>query len=291
MSSLLYIHSIIYRVLIHNLFEYAPLLIPAILVMSMSSKATFFDTNYPLAFAHRGGDERFPENTLAAFQDAYDLGYRYFETDVHYTIDNELVAFHDDNLRRTLGLHGNIASLTKADRAVKLLNDTYQVPLLSDLLEQFPDVYFNIDAKSRAAIGPLVKVITRQHAEHRVCLASFSSSNIQALRHLLPNVPTIATRYEASSLRLISPVAKLMGSSTRYLEIPEHLFHEQRFVRILNHKFISKLHANGHKVFIWTVNDSADMHRLLDMGVDGLFTDKLRILKEVLISRKQWPKA
>jgi glycerophosphoryl diester phosphodiesterase len=259
-----------------------------IMAQRLVTVPSYFDTKLPIAFAHRGGNERFPENTIAAFQDAYELGYRYFETDVHYTVDHELVAFHDGSLQRNLGIKGTIATMTKADRQLKLLEGKYQIPLLSELFERFPDVYFNIDAKSQAAVEPLIATIKKHSAAGRVCLASFSASRIQLFRSLLPEAPSIATRYESAGLRFRAVLGRVSHSETRYVQIPEHFFHEKGYVKILNRRFIHHLHDGGHKVFIWTVNQPADMHRLLDMGVDGLFTDKLRTLKTVLVERGQW---
>jgi glycerophosphoryl diester phosphodiesterase len=254
----------------------------------MVQRQSPFDRPWPIAFAHRGGNERFPENTLAAFQDAYKLGYRYFETDVHYTVDHELVAFHDDNLGRILGLHGGIAGLTKASRQSTLIDGNHHVPLLAELLETFPDAYFNIDTKSAAAVEPLIKTIKKQQATDRVCLASFDMRNIRRMRQLLPKTSTMATTFETMSLKTIPKLARFSNAPTRYLEIPTHFFYERRRVRFVTPRFISTLHAGGHKIFVWTINDPTEMHALLDMGVDGLFTDKLRVLKAVLIERNQW---
>jgi glycerophosphoryl diester phosphodiesterase len=255
----------------------------------MARTHAFFDAKGPIAFAHRGGDERFPENTMAAFQDAYKLGYRYFETDVHFTAGGELVAFHDDDLERTLGLKGVIASMTKNDRATKLLGGKHQVPLLSELLEAFPDTYFNIDAKSAAAVEPLLEAIQKHQAADRVCLASFGARNIRRMRRLFPDTPTIATRYEIAGLRAGSITARLLKADARYLEVPVYAFYEQGRGRLVTSKFIQELHASGHKIFVWTVNEMPEMEELLDMGVDGLFTDKIRLLKQVLQARGQWP--
>jgi glycerophosphoryl diester phosphodiesterase len=254
------------------------------------SLPSFQDAPLPIAFAHRGGDEKFPENTLAAFQDAYDLGYRYFETDVHYTIDHELVAFHDGNLKRVVGIDNTIATLTKDQRLNLQLEDNQHVPLLSELLTTFPDAYFHIDAKSRAAVHPLAKTIQDLDAQSRVCVSSFSAKNLVQLRHLLPESCTTTTQREVALMRYKLPIGKLPEQRSRILSIPTHIFYNWHKPRlsIITPKWIRRLHDNDCKVFVWTVNDETKMNELLDAGVDGLFTDKLRVLKQVLQSRGQW---
>jgi glycerophosphoryl diester phosphodiesterase len=251
---------------------------------------SYFDSIQPIAFAHRGGDEKFPENTMAAFQDAYQLGYRHFETDVHYTIDKELVAFHDDNLARLLGVKTTIAELTKKQRRSITFGENQHVPLLTELFTSFPDVYFHIDAKSSAAVIPLAEVIKSHHAEGRVCVSSFTAKNVLQLRKLLPDVYTTATQRELAKIRYRTPIAKLPELHNRILSIPIYALHDRQPQRIalITPKSIKRFHSKGCKVFVWTINTEQEMHTLLDMGVDGIFTDKLRVLKKVLESRKQW---
>ena len=112
----------------------------------------FLQSDFPLAFAHRGGIQSFPENSLKAFKGAYDLGFRYMETDVHATKDGKLVAFHDDNRSSDRGEGGRIYS----DLSHALIDGTEPIPLLIELLEEFPDAKFNIDPK-HDAVKPLRK--------------------------------------------------------------------------------------------------------------------------------------
>ncbi|HET9174549.1 MAG TPA: glycerophosphodiester phosphodiesterase family protein [Candidatus Saccharimonadales bacterium] len=248
----------------------------------------FFDYPYPIPLAHRGGDEVYPENTLAAFSHAYALGYRYFETDVHYTVGHELVAFHDTNLLRTAGSSGKVADLTAAARKSIRFQDKYPLPLLSELLEAFPDVYFNIDAKSDSAVEPLVATLARHGALHRVCLASFSAPRLARLRHLAPQVPMGASRYEIAALWSGISLPPHINDTPKYVEMPAYALWEQKRVPLITKRIIDRLHAKGHKILIWTVNEEHEMQQLLDLGVDGIFTDKPEVLKRVLQARSAW---
>ena len=110
------------------------------------------DPTWPIGFAHRGGHDVAPENTMASFEHAESLGFRYLETDAHRTVDGVLVSFHDPDLNRTCGIDANIAEMTAAEVAEARVRGEdgteYPIPLMAELFERFPDVRFNIDAKS-----------------------------------------------------------------------------------------------------------------------------------------------
>ena len=97
----------------------------------------------------------FPENSLKAFQGAYDLGFRYMETDVHATKDGQLVAFHDDKLDRVTNSKRKVREINFSDLSQALIGGTEPIPLLIELLEEFPDAKFNIDPKHDGAVEPL----------------------------------------------------------------------------------------------------------------------------------------
>lgn len=255
------------------------------------SSNDFFDWPGPIAFAHRGGKSDVPENTLEAFQHAYDMGYRYMETDVHYTKGGELVAFHDDDLGRLTGQTGQqIKNLTAEERKSICLEGKYQIPLLSELLEAFPDARFSIDAKHDAAVAPLVETIKTQHAEPRVCIASFDEHRLAQLRKLLSGVYSAASGQEVARLFFVSRItARLrLGSAGELIAIPTTHRRYGHEMRIIDEKFLRAAHSHGHKVVVWTINDETEMRELLDLGVDGLMTDNITGLKALLESRGQW---
>ena len=140
----------------------------------------------PLALAHRGGSTYAPnvgrENTVHAFRQAVDLGYRYLETDVHATADGQLVAFHDDVLDRVTDACGAIAELPWGEISAARIHGVDAVPTLDELFETFPQARFNIDIKAPGAIEPLVEAIRRHGAIDRVCIGSFSDQRLRAAR-------------------------------------------------------------------------------------------------------------
>jgi glycerophosphoryl diester phosphodiesterase len=244
----------------------------------------YLDHPRPLAFAHRGGAGDFPENSWSAFEHAVGLGYAYLETDAHATADGSVIAFHDRTLDRVTDATGAVAELTTAQVAAARIGGMEPIPLLADLIMAWPDVRFNIDVKDEPVIRPLVDVLRVTNCWDRVCLTSFSGSRLDATRQLLPRPVCSATSPAGiGAIRAGLPVkalaARFAARSVRCAQIPYSM---------ATSRFLDRAHAVGLQVHAWTVNDPAVMARLLDLGVDGIMTDRTAMLRDVLISRGQW---
>lgn len=243
-----------------------------------------------LAFAHRGGafhpDLEGLENTLAAFQHAVDLGYRHLETDVHATRDGVLLAFHDTALDRVTSGTGRIEELRYVDVAAALIGDREEIPTLQTLLDHFPGAFFNIDIKSAAAVEPLARTLESTQTQHRVCVASFSHRRIAAFRrHSGGRVLTAASPPEVAAFRFApGPLPRLRPPHPGPLQVPWRV----HGLTVVTPRLVDRAHRAGRQVHVWTVDDPDDMHRLLDLGVDGLMTDRTDVLREVLLDRRQW---
>ena len=251
----------------------------------------FLDHPGPIAFAHRGGAAEATQNSLAAFQYAYDLGYRYFETDVHATADGYVLAFHDPFLGRLTDRRGLIARMPYVEVARARVGGEEPIPLLADVIGAFPDCRINIDVKATSAIAPLVDTIRRTDSIDRVCVASFSDRRLAAVRSALGArlctsigpVGVLGLRSAAYSRRLL----RLAPRGIPCVQVPSRVGP----VTVVDDGFVATAHALGMHVHVWTIDDPADMHRLLDLGVDGIMTDRLVTLKHVLMSRGQWSQA
>lgn len=246
----------------------------------------YLDHPGPLAFAHRGGAADGLENTAAQFRRAVEAGYRYLETDVHATADGKLVAFHDATLDRVTDGAGRIADLHWKDVRRARVAGVEPVPLFEELLEAFPGARWNVDVKAESALHPLLNLIARTRSWHRVCVGSFSEARVARAQRLAG--PRLATSYGTGGvlgLRLRSwgwPAA-LRGSAVA-AQVPE----SQSGVPVVDHRFVRAAHARGLQVHVWTVNDPRRMHRLLDLGVDGIMTDHIDTLRGVLQERGVW---
>ncbi|WP_051549413.1 MULTISPECIES: glycerophosphodiester phosphodiesterase [unclassified Nocardioides] len=245
-----------------------------------------------LAFAHRGGayhpDVEGLENTLAAFQHAVELGYRNLETDVHVTRDGVLLAFHDSVLDRVTDRKGEIAALTLAEVREALVAGREAVPTLAELFDAFPTARFNIDLKSEGAVPVLADFIAAREAWDRVLVGSFSRRRTTRFRDLTGGrVATCATPAEIAAFRLL-PSARLAGwlAGRRFqaFQVP----HRRGPVTVVTPGFVRRAHAAGRHVHVWTIDDPDEMRTLLDRGVDGIFTDRTDILRDVLIERGRW---
>lgn len=247
----------------------------------------YLDAPGPLAFAHRGGAADGDENTAAAFARAVALGYRYVETDVHATADGVPVIFHDATLRRVTGEPGRIADLRWADLASVRVGGAAVVPRLDEVLTAWPQVRFNIDVKADGGVEPAVNAVLRAAAGERVLLASFSDARLTRLRALAgPRVATGLGMRGVARLRM----ASLHG---RPLRLPPSVVAAQVPVRygrvpVVDRRFLAYCHRLGLQVHVWTIDEPAEMHDLLDRGVDGIMTDHVGVLRDVYRSRGHW---
>lgn len=249
----------------------------------------YFDNGgRPAALAHRGFSLEGLENSMKAFQAAVDLGFRYVETDAHGTSDGVAVALHDDTLDRTTDLTGAVAERPWAVVKRAKIGGVEPVPSLEDVLGTWPDVKVNIDVKGTSGIVPVAKAIERTKSHDRVCLGSFDATRRrETLKLLSKPVATPAAQREAIAwwlgTFLGADASKTLGDVDA-LQIPWR----QNNLPIIFAHHVEKAHAAGKKVYIWTVNRRDHMEKLLDMGVDGIVSDRSDVLKEVLLERGQW---
>ena len=249
----------------------------------------------PLALAHRGGAGYGPnvgvENTMAAFRRAVDLGYRYLETDVHATRDGQVVAFHDAVLDRATDAAGAIADLPWREVRRARVGGTEPVPLLAELFEEWPDVRVNIDVKADTALGPTLREVQRLGVTDRVCIGSFSERRLRAARRALgPGVATAAGQVGTALLRFTpAALSRLLHTPAPVLQIPAHHRMRGRTITLVTPGLVRRAHALGKHVHVWfhswSREDATEMHRLLDLGADGIVTDHIDVLRDVLAER------
>ncbi|MFB8760014.1 glycerophosphodiester phosphodiesterase [Streptomyces nigra] len=246
----------------------------------------YLDHAGPIPFAHRGGAADGLENTALQFRRAVEQGYRYIETDVHTTRDGRLVAFHDATLDRVTDGAGRIADLPWAEVRQARVAGQEPVPLFEELLETFPEVRWNVDLKAEPALHPFLELVERANAWDRVCVGSFSEARVVRAQQLAG--PRLATSYGTRgvlNLRLRSwGVPAALRRSAVAAQVPE----AQSGIQVVDHRFVRTAHARGLQVHVWTINDPERMHRLLDLGVDGIMTDHIDTLRKVMEDRGVW---
>ena len=249
----------------------------------------YFNRKHPiLVIAHRGERGHAPENTMVAFQRAADLDVDILETDIHRTADGVIVAFHDDTLERTTSGTGRIqdykfAQLQEFDAGYHWTADNGQtfpyrgqghtIPSLAEVFETFADLRVNIDIKqeSPSIVADFAALIKKHGREQTVCVGSFDDNNLAEFRRALPYVPTAAGYGETKRAVIMNKLwlGAFYKAQAQAFQIPE----EGEGFNIVTPRFIRMAHRRGLEVHVWTVNETADMERLIAWGVDGIVTD------------------
>jgi glycerophosphoryl diester phosphodiesterase len=248
----------------------------------------FLDGPTPLAMAHRGGAIEHLENTMPAFQACVDQGYRYLETDVRVTVDGVLVVFHDPTLERVTDRSGRIEHLPWSEVAKARIGGREPILRLEDLLGAWPDVRFNLDIKAAGVLAPLVRTVRRLKVADRICLGSFSDARIAAARRVFgPAVCTSLGPRGVAALRLSSyspRAAGLVRIQAGCAQVPLQLGGRA----LVDERFLAAAHARDLQVHVWTVDTPQECTTMLDLGVDGVMTDRPAMLRELLEKRGQW---
>lgn len=253
----------------------------------MASRYAYLDHRTFAAFAHRGGNTEWPENTMEAFQDAIDLGYDYIETDVHASSDGVLYTFHDATLMARTGMHGTIGERTADEVDQILVDGRAAIPRLDEVLSSWPELRLNIETKTDDSVLPLIDAVRAHQAIDRVCIGSFVDRRIKRCRRDLgPDLCTSMGRIEATRLYFAARgLADAAGLEAACAQLP----YRWR-LSVTTPRLVEFAHEHGIDVHVWTVNDPADMRALLDMDVDGLMSDDPRTLRRELIQRGRWPR-
>ncbi len=272
------------------------------LVVFREGASRAVDRDWPVNVAHRGASAYAPENTLEAYREALELGAGGLELDVHLTRDGRLVVIHDDTVDRTTDGSGpvrdkTLAELQALDAGYDFTTDggqTYRfrgtgvrVPTLDEVYKEFPSATLNIEIKeSQTGIEKaLLGVIDRAGAADRTIVVSTGTPVIDRFREVSGGrVRTAASRREITVFYLASRLRleRLVRPPYDALQVPPS--HEN--TRLVTRRFVEAAHDRGVRVDVWTINESAEMNRLLDLGVDSVMTDRPDVLQEVLQSRR-----
>ena len=255
----------------------------------MTATHAYFDTGKAVAaLAHRGFSLDGLENSMVAFQAAIDLGFQFVETDAHATLDGVAVALHDASLDRTTDAKGLVSELDWDKVKHARIGGLEPVPLLEDVLGTWPHVRVNIDIKADSSIEAVVAAVEKTKSWDRVCVASFSTARRRKAQALLSKRVALSAGTREAAAFFAGGIfkANLSGalSAVDAVQVPFKI----GFASVLTRRHVDAAKAAGKYVHVWTVNEQADMVRLIDLGVDGIVSDRADVLKQTLIDLGRW---
>ncbi len=261
-----------------------------------------FDIGRPLIMAHRGESGNIPENTLLALEAAVKIGVDVLESDIRFTKDNVPILYHDEDLVRITGKDEKVRKKTldellQFDLGYNFTTDvgrTYPfrgkgltVVTLEEALKRFPDTILNLDIKDTFKEAPdeVARILLENQRTENIMIASFNPPQLKRFRKRAPMIPTSAHPNEVRNFVIgtMMKSMRLFVRSVKYkaFQVPEYY----GSLQIVTPRFVAAAHKRDIAVHVWTINDREGMEQLLDMEVNGIFTDFPSLLREVLEER------
>lgn len=246
-------------------------------------------------YAHRGASAERPENTLAAFERAVEIGVDVLEMDVHMTRDDQLIVSHDPDGRRMAATPLAWANLDLAeaqrldvgwgflapDGTRPFAGKGIHVPRFADVLDAFPGVRINVDIKGSRAVSAMLALVSEKHAAERVTIASFQTGTAVQVRRKGYEGETVLSQVEVITLLgLPSMLWRALPYTGGAAQVPV----AQGAIRFDRPAFLAKCHSLGLRVDYWVIDDPAEAKRLLDLGADGIMTNDPAAIRPVFVS-------
>ena len=230
-----------------------------------------------IGLSHRGNSKKFNENSFEAFNSVVQMGYKYIETDLRMTLDGEVIAFHDPDLKRLFNLDLLVKDLTFNEISNLFKEKNCRLLTLEDALKEFPHINFNIDLKVKEAIQHSVKVVANLNSFDRVCFASFHSSHTKKILHLNQNAIVSMSMKDVALFKFF----KIYNKRIKVIQIPI----KWKGIKVLTRNLMRAAYKNNLLVHVWTVNDKDTINDLIDIGVNGIITDQPELLMKTMKER------
>lgn len=230
-----------------------------------------------IGLSHRGNSKKFIENSFEAFNSVFQMGYKFIETDLRMTLDKEVIAFHDPDLRRLFNIDLRVKDLTFNEIAKLFKEKKCRLLTLENTLKEFPHINLNIDLKVKEVIQQSIEVVADLNAFDRVCFASFHSSHTRKiLQHNQNAIISMGIKDVA-----LFKFFKLHNKKIKIMQIPLNW----KGIKVLTKNLIQKANRNNLLVHVWTINDKKTINKLIDFGVNGIVTDEPELLMEIMKER------
>lgn len=267
-----------------------------ILVVPIQQKP-YIHAKRPLNIAHRGGMGLWPENTIYAFNHAIEAGGDVLELDIWPAADGEIVVVHDETVDRTSDGTGQVGEmalkeLKKLDFAFNFVGKKVGKPAfrgrgitictLDELFRHFPKAYFNIEIKpdSPGFARKVIELVRKAGMTDQVVITSFHEKTVKLVLQEATEIATAASRDEAMSMYLLSKIGlgRLHQPVGKVYQVPVTYAGRE----VVTPSFIKGAHSVGQEVYVWTVDTPSEMKRFLEMGVDGIITNRPDLFAKVL---------
>tara|TARA_B100000927_G_scaffold289456_2_gene286108 strand:- start:248 stop:979 length:732 start_codon:yes stop_codon:yes gene_type:complete len=228
--------------------------------------------------AHRGGAEESFENTIESFDYSRSIGCKFIETDVQTSSDGVPYIFHDDDLSRILNKHIVFSELSSKEIDNLHIFENKKIPRLDETLIKFPNLSFQIDFKTDEVVKPALDVINKLDVSDRVCIASFSSKRLELVRSINPNLCISMGPNEVFKTLIASWGLYKKSLIGDCLQVPISYYG----IRLVSKRFVDFVHAKNLKIMVWTINDVKTFKYLIGINVDGIITDRPKLLFDTL---------
>lgn len=230
-----------------------------------------------IGLSHRGNSKEFIENSFEAFNSVVEMGYKYIETDLRMTLDRQVIAFHDSDLKRLFGIDVQVNDLTFNEIANLFREENCKLLTLEDLLKSFPETKFNIDLKENNVTKDSIDIVSNLDAFNRVCFASFNSSRTMEVLNFNQSAFVSMGLKDVAKFKFF----KMHNKNIKFLQIPL----VWNGIKVVTKNLINKAQDKGLLVHVWTINDKKTINNLIDLGVNGIVTDKPELLMEIMKER------
>ena len=231
--------------------------------------------NTPLiGLSHRGDSKNYIENSLEAFEAVVNMGFTHIETDLRMTLDHEVIAFHDENLKRLFNLDLKVEDLRFKEIDYLFKEKNCSLISLEEALIKFPNSFFNIDLKVQEVVKKSIETVRKMNAFHRVSFASFNSRNTNLV---LKNVPEAIVSLGLKDV-VFFKFFNVLRKKAKIIQIPL----KWKGIKVLSQNVIENAKKKGLLVHVWTINDEKTIYELIDMGVNGIVTDEPELLMKIL---------
>jgi glycerophosphoryl diester phosphodiesterase len=263
-----------------------------------AAKENKFFTPEIEVIAHRGGSMESPENTLFAFENAVTISPKVIlEMDIHYTKDKQIVVHHDNTLDRTTNAAGPIKNKTleelktldaaynfkDADGSYPLRGKGIQIPTIIEVFDRYPDTRMIVEVKPNnlELAKDLYTLAKKYNRLEKTIFASEHSAVVKYFRSLDENLLTNAAKDDV--LRSIMLLSLHLGSFDNMKADAYCIPERESGIQVYSPELLSELHKRHKKAYIWTINETEDMKRLIKEKVDGIITDRPKALSSLLI--------